>query len=327
MILWISLAAMCLPATMFVAWPLYRRPQRSSPLVAVAVVTVVALSAGMYAYTGSPNVSSSSETLPDVEGMVASLALRLAENPDDLKGWKMLGRSYLTLQDFSGAVDAYEHAVALESSQNAQTLVDLGEAILASGNSRIEGRTSALFESALALEPNNPTALFYGGIGALNRDDMKLAADRWEILVGLNPPAEILHVLEQRIAEWRGVSLQADVRPDIVISAEISVPESVAASLPLEATVFIIARDPSQPSPPIAVTRRLLSELPDVVGLGDSDSMIPGRTLSAFAEFEIVARVSVSGQPIAQSGDWFGSQIVRPAENDKIKLSIEQQVP
>ena len=239
----------------------------------------------------------------------------------------MLGRSYLTLQDFSGAVDAYERAVALESSQNAQTLVDLGEAILASGNSRIEGRTSALFESALALEPNNATALFYGGIGALNRDDRELAADRWEILVGLNPPAEIMRVLEQRIAEWRGVSSQTDVRPDIVISAEISVPESVAASLPLEATVFIIARDPSQPSPPIAVTRRLLSELPDVVGLGDSDSMIPGRTLSAFAEFEIIARVSVSGQPIAQSGDWFGSQIVRPAENDKIKLSIEQQVP
>ena len=234
---------MCLLAAMFVAWPLYRR-QRFSPLIAAAVVAVVALSAGLYAYTGSPNVSSSSEALPDIEGMVASLAARLAENPDDLNGWKMLGRSYLTLQDFSGAVDAYGRAVALESSQNAQTLVELGEAILASGDRRIEGRTSALFESALALEPNNATALFYGGIGALNRDDRKLAADRWEILVGLNPPAEIMHVLEQRIAEWRGESLQADVRPDFVISAEISVPESVAASLPLEATVFIIARDP-----------------------------------------------------------------------------------
>lgn len=318
---------MCLLAATFVAWPLYRQQRRLSPLIAVTIVAVVASSVGLYSYTGDPTVSSADETQSDVEGMVASLAARLAEEPDDLNGWKMLGRSYLTLQNFAGAVDAYERAIALESAQNAQTLVELGEAILSSGDSRIEGRTSALFESALALEPNNPTALFYGGIGALNRGNRELAAARWEILVGLNPPPEILHVLEQRIAEWRGVPFQAAVRSDIVISADISIAESVASSLPVEATVFIIARDPLQPSPPIAVTRRLLSELPDTVGLGDSDSMIPGRTLSAFAEFEIVARVSVSGQPIAQSGDWFGSQIVRPAENDKIKLSIEQQVP
>ena len=55
--------------------------------------------------------------------------------------------------------------------------------------------------------------------------------------------------------------------------------------------------------------------------------MIPGRTLSAFAHFEIVARVSVSGQPIAQSGDWYGSAIVKPAESDRITLSIEKQLP
>jgi len=318
---------MCLLAAMFVAWPLYRRQQRLSPLIAVTVVAVVASSVGLYAYTGDPTVSSGSDTLPDVEGMVASLAARLVKEPDDLNGWKMLGRSYLTLQNFSGAVNAYERAIALETAQNAQTLVELGEAILASGDSRIEGRTSALFESALALEPNNATALFYGGIGALNRGNRELAADRWEVLAGLNPPPEILQVLEQRIAEWRGVPFQAAVRSDTVVSADISVPESVASSLPVEATVFIIARDPLQPSPPIAVTRRLLSDLPDTVGLGDSDSMIPGRTLSGFVEFEIIARVSVSGQPIAQSGDWFGSKIVRPAENDRIKLSIEHQVP
>ena len=99
------------------------------------------------------------------------------------------------------------------------------------------------------------------------------------------------------------------------------------AALPAEATVFIIARDPAQPSPPIAVARRLLSDLPDVVRLGDGDSMIPGRALSGFPEIELVARVSVSGQPVAQSGDWFGSEIVKPSENDAVTLSIAQQVP
>ena len=110
----------------------------------------------------------------------------------------------MTMQNFDGAVLAYERAVALEQSQVAQTIADLGAALLARDQTGIEGRTSALFESALALEPNNGTALFYGGIGALNRGNTDLAADRWEILLGLNPPQEIRGILEQRIAEWRG---------------------------------------------------------------------------------------------------------------------------
>ena len=332
MTLWIVIAFMCLAATLFVAWPLYRQQQRLSLLLGGSVIAVVALSVGLYAYQGSPELPSGSGTQPDVEAMVASLAERLEDDPDDLDGWKMLGRSYSTLGDFDAAVSAYERVIELEQSQNAQSLVDLGAAILARDNARIEGRTSALFESALAIEPNNPSALFYAGIGAFNRGNTELAADRWEILLGLNPPAEIRGLLERRIAEWRGEplpSMQAPMveRPGSVVIAEISVSAAAAQSLPAEATVFVIARDPEQPSPPIAVTRRLLSELPDVVELGDGDSMIPGRTLSAFAEIEIVVRVSVSGQPIAQSGDWYALALVKPAENDRITLSIDHQVP
>lgn len=332
MTLWIAIAFMCLAATLFVAWPLYRQQQRLSLLIGGSVIAVVALSVGLYAYQGSPKLPSGAGTQPDVEAMVVSLAERLEDDPDDVDGWKMLGRSFSTLGDFDAAVPAYERVVELEQSQNAQSLVDLGAAILARDNARIEGRTSALFESALAIEPNNPSALFYAGIGAHNRGNTDLAADRWEILLGLNPPAEIRGLLEQRIAEWRGEpapSMQAPMveRPGSVVIAEISVSAAAALSLPAEATVFVIARDPEQPSPPIAVTRRLLSELPDVVELGDGDSMIPGRFLSAFEEFEIIARVSVSGQPIAQSGDWYAQALVRPAESERITLSIEHQVP
>ena len=333
MTLWIAFAVMCLVATLFAAWPLYRGHRRLSPTVAATVVAVVALSAGLYAYQGSPDIGSGQTgAMPDVDAMVTSLATRLEREPDDVGGWRMLGRSYMTLGNYAGAVSAFERAVELEGSQNAQSLVSLGEAILARDGSRIEGRTSALFESALALEPNNPTALFYGGIGAVNRGDRGLAAERWEILLGLNPPPQIREILVQRIAEWRGEPPPAIERPSaeqpgVVVSADVSVSPDAAAALPQEATVFIIARDPAQPSPPIAVARRLLSELPDTVELGDRDAMIPGRTLSAFDEFELIARVSVSGQPIAQSGDWFGSELVKPAENDAVTLSIAHQVP
>jgi cytochrome c-type biogenesis protein CcmH len=99
-----------------------------------------------------------------------------------------------------------------------------------------------------------------------------------------------------------------------------------AAALPAEATVFIIARDPAQPMPPIAATRRLLSELPALVELGDRESMVPGRDLSMFAEFELMARVSLSGQPMAAPGDWFGTVIINPANDNDVELSIQTEV-
>ena len=341
MTLWITFTAMCLLATLFVAWPLYRRQERFSPVSALAVVAVVALSAALYVRQGSPEIpSGGTESQHALEEVVESLAARLESTPDDVEGWKMLGRSYMNLGDFGSAVGAFERAVTLENSGNAQTLVALAEALLARDASRIEGRTAALFESALALEPNNPQALFYGGIAALNRDQQDVAADRWEILLGLNPPPEIRQVLERRVAEWRGEPLaetQVAAAPQeteapppgdgSIVSVAVSLSPDARAALPAEATVFIIARDPAQPSPPIAVMRRTLSELPATVELGDGNSMVAGRAMSVFPQFEWLVRVSLSGQPVPQSGDWYGSTVVTPADNARVSVSIDTQVP
>lgn len=331
--LFVILALMCLLAIAFVIRPLARDVQRQGLLAGISVVFVAALSAGLYAYKGSPGLPSGASQQPDVDDMVASLAARLERQPDDLGGWKMLGRSYMTLNDFAAAADAFERAVELESAQNAQTLVDLGVALAQQGGQRLSPRTVSVFENAIALEPNHPEALFWSGIGAFNRGDSALAADRWERLLATNPPPEVAGIIEQRIADWRGEEPPAlapqpapPERAGAVVRASIGLSDAARSTLPAEATVFVIARDPAQPSPPIAVTRRQLSELPAVIELGDRDSMIPGRTLSGFAEFELVARVSVSGSPAAQPGDWFAAKIVRPADSAEVALSIDEEV-
>lgn len=348
--LWIVFSLLSLGAIAFVARPLLAAQNRLTPLSVALVIGIVALSSGLYYFQGSPGVQSGSGALPEMDEAIAALAQRLQSDPQDLNGWKMLGRSYMALSNYAGAADAFEHAMNLESGQNSQTLVALGEARLYATGSEVDGEISALFESALAIDPNNPQALFYGGLGAFNRDDKTLAANRWERLLSLNPPAEIEGILRQRIAEWRGeplaeVAAAAGTAPAManaspatpptaasdasgaVVTARLSVSAAAAAALPADAVVFIIARDPGQPGPPIAVSRRSLAELPVTVSLGDAESMIAGRSLSGFAEFELLARVSLSGQPTQQSGDWYGSVIVRPAENDTVELQISEQVP
>jgi cytochrome c-type biogenesis protein CcmH len=343
--LWIVFGVLCLVAIGFAVWPLYRAGGRVMPLAAVLIVGVVALSFGLYYIQGNPEVPThGAGGSAEMDDVIAALVARLEENPEDLNGWKMLGRTYMALGNFPGAVDAYEKANDLESGRNAQTLVSLGEANMAAGGGEIMGAPSALFESALAIDPNNPQALFYAGIVAFNRDDPGLAANRWERLLSLNPPAEIEGILRQRIAEWRGEATPAAGAPPVaerpapetsppaevpgaIVTVNLSVSAEAAAALPADAGIFVIARDPAQPSPPIAVARTRVAELPVNIGLSDRDSMVPGRSLSLFPEFEIVARVSLGGQPTEQSGDWYGSRVVVPAESGTVALVIDTQVP
>jgi len=196
---------------------------------------------------------------------------------------------------------------------------------------QISDRSTSLFENALALQPSNPNALFYAGGAAAQRGDTALAADRWEMLLQQNAPPEIQELLQRKINEWRGlppptVAQEVEQAAEI-LSVRLSVSDAAAAELPADATVYVIARDPAQPSPPIAVSPRRLADLPLVVSLSDANAMVPGRPLSGFAELEIVARVSLSGQPMAQSGDWFGSLVVASDTTETIDLVIDQKTP
>jgi cytochrome c-type biogenesis protein CcmH len=348
--LWFALGLMSFAGVVFAVWPFLRDNSRNFGVVGGAVLFVVASSAGLYAAIGSPGLQNARLTHDgggvgaDMIEVVEGLAQRLEENPGDVNGWRMLGRSYMSLNNYPKAVAAFERVVELENGRNAQGLVELGEALLAAeGGQTMPQRAMSLFENALAVEPNSQAALFWSGLGAFNRGDTDTAADRWERLLATNPPPDIRDVIEQRVAEWRGevppsvagapqaapaqpVAGTAPLADGAIVSANIALSDAARSALPQDAVVFVIARDPAQPSPPIAVTRRRLAELPAVVQLGDRESMVAGRELSGFDEFELVARVSLSGQPVSQPGDWFGSVIVKPAENGSIALSIDTPV-
>ena len=343
MTFWTILVVLCLLAIVFAIWPLWRESRRLTPLVATLIVFTVALSVGLYDHIGSPGISPGNAAPDEVnrsmDDVLASLEARLANNPDDIEGWRMLARSHMSLQNPAGAANALEIIMELEQGQNAQTLIDLAVAIANRDQTGLEGRAASLVENALVLDPNNQPALFYLGLGAANRGDTDTAATYWEKLLGLNPTDDVRGIIERNLAAWRGEPMPAAATPveaatpdapvpdDAVVSARVSLSDEAMAAMTGDANIFVIARDPAVPTPPIAVSRIRVSELPATVSLSDSQSMVEGRNLSGFPEIELLARVSMSGGPAAQSGDWFGSLIVRPAANNSVTLTIDRQVP
>jgi cytochrome c-type biogenesis protein CcmH len=64
------------------------------------------------------------------------------------------------------------------------------------------------------------------------------------------------------------------------------------------------------------------------VELTERDAMIPTRTIASVPRVEVVARLSKSGTPQAQSGDYFGQQDYEfGKDTGTLNILIDQTVP
>lgn len=130
------------------------------------------------------------DRLAMIQGMVDGLAGRLKENPDDLEGWRRLGRSYLVLNRRADAVDAYRRAAEL-APEDIEVLLDYAHALFPPGTSEREMPQAfpEVIARVRALEPDNAEGLFFGGLIAARRGDNAEARELWARLI-LQLPAD-----------------------------------------------------------------------------------------------------------------------------------------
>jgi cytochrome c-type biogenesis protein CcmH len=333
-------AAMVLAVSALIAVPLLSRRGASpqSPWTAMAVLAVLLLGAsGLYGAFSNWNWSQPrGETTADSspQSMVASLARRLARNPDDLAGWLLLGRSYSVLQETPLAVRAYERANELAHGGNVDALLGLAEALISQDDTQLSGRAGQLVEKALILAPTSPQALFYGAAAAIQRKDLPLARQRFVALLAENPPDNVRPIIQQQIAaidQALGTAGPAAAPgapgPEM---ARVRINIKLAPTLKLggkgEAPLFVFVRDPRAAGPPLAV-KRLAAHFPQTVELSSADAMLAGHGMQIGQDVEIVARLSGSGGPIARSGDPFGSVPYHVAATGSVDVVIDRLTP
>jgi cytochrome c-type biogenesis protein CcmH len=93
-----------------------------------------------------------------------------------------------------------------------------------------------------------------------------------------------------------------------------------------EDSVIIFARPAAGTRMPLALTRVLAKELPKTFSLDDSMAMSPEFTLSKFDEVIVGARVSKSGSPMPQKGDFEGlSKPVKLGRGD-VAVTIDTEL-
>jgi cytochrome c-type biogenesis protein CcmH len=343
-------ALMALCAAAAVAWPLLR-DKHSRIIGVLAAVLVPAAAAGFYAlwtnwdWSAAPAAAAqgaASVASPEVAAMVAKLEKHLQEQPDDLEGWLMLGRSYLALERLDDAIVAYDHAERLGDGKNIEAILGLGESLSLRAGGEITPQVANLFEAGVTLAPDSAKALLYGGFAAAVRGESALARSRWLKVKTLHPPAQVEEMIDQRLADLGSEGASASVAqpavapaapgaataaPPATATVTVAIAPALKARLKADAPLFVFARETGGKGPPLAVKRLTIAAIGTQVQLSDADSMMPGRGLSKGQRVSITARVAFSGQPLPTSGDLFGELTYEVGRDGVRELLIDQVTP
>jgi len=265
-----------------------------------------------------------------LEEMTVAIKQRLKDNPEDAEGWFMLGRTMMARQQYDQAVTAFQRSNDLLGDEPG-ILFALADALAMQNNGNLLGEPEQFVLRGLKLAPRFPNGLWLAGMAAEQRQDYKAAHRYWSLLLPLIADNQassrevrgLLATLEERDPELvKTVASAGGARIKLLVDISAELKAKASPDTP----VFVYAKAMQGPPMPLAVRKLQLSDLPVSLTLSDDDAMMPTMKLSSFDQVIVGARVSSSGNPVAQSGDFYTEREAVDSSNPpaQINLTIDQ---
>ncbi|MEE4175722.1 MAG: tetratricopeptide repeat protein [Xanthomonadales bacterium] len=307
---WLLAAAIPVLTALVLFRPLLRRGGSLLGLGLALLLLLPVTTLLLYQGVGTPAGIRVAEVPPavaedaDINELLMQLEARMAAEPDDVEGWMLLGRSYRSLQRYDEARAAFEQARRLEPNDPA-VAVELAEAmIFTSPPGEPDPAVDGLLAQALDQAPDMQKALWLSGMMAAQDGDDTRAVSLWTRLMALlEPGSGVATSVQQQLDAARGrLGLPASGQDAVEaawggIEIVVAAPDQLPALSPA-AALFIIARDPASPNPPLGAIR-LPPAFPAVVTLTDANSMMPQRPISGVGELQLQARLALDGNPLS----------------------------
>ena len=265
--------------------------------------------------------------------LAAQLQAKLEASPDNPDGWAMLGQTYMRMEKYPQAAQAFQN---LEQSveraggddpSRAMALGLAGQAMFFQYQGAMNAEVQQVISSALELDPNEVNALGLLGISAFGQENYREAIGFWQRIVQVAPDHPQRDSIEggiteaySRLGETPPESFLTSVEapdqqsaqalkgdgPGVTVS--VSLDETFWNDVPADTTLFVFARQANVNSgPPLAVARFTASDMPLEIRLDDSMAMSPQNTISSVEKVMVTARLSPSNSVAASAGDWQGS--------------------
>lgn len=310
-------------------------PFGKATLVLVIILLPI-FTVGFYQLIGSPKAITGLQQLQSQEmadaslpDLVEHLAERLRQEPDNVAGWFLLGRSQMAMGRYADAVTAFRHVDAL-SPDTPAVLLALANAIAMTQEASVLGEPETLVLRSLAIEPNEPIALWLAGNAREEAGAYEEAIALWSRAVPLlaeNPDEQQELINRIRIlAAIEEIPLPADFASQsapaaqvapvteqpaaIGVTVTVALDDAVAGQVKATDSVFVFARALEGPPMPLAAARYRVADLPVTVTLDDSMAMMPTMKLSDHALVRVSAKVSLSDNAMPADDDFISDEVV-----------------
>ncbi len=122
----------------------------------------------------------------DFAALVAKVERHLAQNPDDVEGWKVLVPSYKREGRWQDAADAYANIVRL-SHPDAAMIADYGEMLVFANDGMVTAEAARAFSAALKIDANLLKARFFAGLALKQEGRKEEARQAFEALLAGSP--------------------------------------------------------------------------------------------------------------------------------------------
>ncbi len=252
------------------------------------------------------------------EVMAARLEARLASQPDDAKSWYLLGRTYMVMKNYPRAVLAMQKVYEMHPN-DIEVLISYADAIAMLNDGRVVDKAMTLAQKAQQISTDEPTAAWLLAMGYEQRGNYEQAVQNWQRVVSQLSTDP----LRQQEAKQRLEQARASLKQPLQVTRELPVSASTPATgsvtvvidlaknltqqVTVDDTVFVFARAANGPRQPLAVYRLKAGSLPATITLDDSMAMSPMNKLSDHQQIYVSARISRSGNAMAQAGDLQGN--------------------
>ncbi len=269
------------------------------------------------------------DTSRDMGEMLQRLSERLQENPDNIDGWILMGRSLMTLERYDEAAQAYARVAILieQIGQNPAPAYGYRAQALFFKEQRMTAEVREAVNNALRHDPKESNALSLLGIDAFHRQDYASAVGYWQQVLDASPEGANAEALRAGLARARAMLTAqeaaavppAAMPPGAEVSPGVSGPPQVppagtgplaaapaaasaAGSLPLAAT-------PGASSPAAEGGSSPATEVPS------SPAIVEGASLLVTVTLAMEMAKTLSGEEAV-------FVLARPADGSRMPLAV-----
>ena len=248
--------------------------------------------------------------------------LQQQQQPDNAEYRLMLARFYMMQENYAQAQLHFGMLLEIYP-EEADLLANYVQASYLAKQRQLDSDTAILLAKALQINPKQRMALSLAGMIAFEQKDFNQALFYWRRLLAQLPQsssqAKLIISLVAKAEQSTNLAQQ-----ELIVNVSLA-PHLANLSGTLD--VFVYVKPSQGTSMPIAVKKLKLNQLPLIVKLSDQDAMLESMRLSQFKSVVIGARVSQSGQPFPQPGDYQAEMNLIDWQAEKTRsLVIDQQI-